>query len=80
MTNAAGLKTFVSVFALFPLMSLAPSTHAAPAPDDAARCQALSGKIIAPNMNMLTAEYDADGATVGRTRYPRRCSGSRRWA
>ncbi|HXR96015.1 MAG TPA: tannase/feruloyl esterase family alpha/beta hydrolase [Rhizomicrobium sp.] len=68
MSNAARLKTFVSVFALFPLMSLAPAGHAAPAADDAARCQALSGKTIAPNMKLLTAEYDADGATVGRTK------------
>jgi len=68
MSNAARLKTFVSVFALFPLMSLAPAGHAAPAQSDAARCQALSGKMIAPNMKILSAEYDADGAMVERTK------------
>jgi feruloyl esterase len=68
MSSTARLKTFVSVFALFPLMSLAPAGHAAPAQGDAARCQALSGKTIAPNMKVLSAEFDADGATVGKTK------------
>ena len=68
MSNAARLKTFVSVFALFPLMSLAPVGHAAPAHGDAARCQALSGKMIAPNMKVLSAEFDADGMTVEKTK------------
>lgn len=68
MSSAARLKAFVSVFALFPLMSLVPAGHAAPRKSDAERCQALSGKIIAPNMKVLSAEYDADGATVGRTK------------
>ena len=68
MSSAARLKAFVSVFALFPLMSLAPAGHAAPAQGDAARCQALSGKNIAPNMKVLSAEFDADGATVEKTK------------
>ena len=68
MTNTARLKTFVSIFALFPLMSLAPAGHAAPAQGDAARCQALSGKMIAPNMKVLSAEFDADGTTVEKTK------------
>ncbi len=49
-------------------MSLAPAGHAAPAQGDAARCQALSGKTIAPNMKVLSAEFDADGTTVDKTK------------
>ena len=55
-----------------------PAGHAAPAQGDAARCQALSGKTIAPNMKVLSAEYRADGATVDTTKVDAPCAGS--WA
>ena len=68
MSGTAQLKTFASIFALLPALSLVPASHAAPAKGDAARCEAMSGKTIAPNMKIISAEYDADGATVERTK------------
>lgn len=68
MSSASRLKTFVSVFALLPVLSLAPEGHTAPAKGEAARCEALAGKIIAPHMTVLFADYDEHGATVGTTK------------
>jgi feruloyl esterase len=38
--------------------------------DDAASCQALAGKTIASGITVTTAEYNAGGATVGRSKVP----------
>jgi len=58
MSSTAQLKAFVSVFALLPVLSLAPASHAAPSKSDQERCQALSGKMIAPDMMVLSAAYE----------------------
>ena len=58
MSSTAQLKAFASVFALLPVLSLAPASHAAPVKSDQARCQALSGKMIAPDMMVLSAAYE----------------------
>jgi len=58
MSSTAQLKAFVSVFALLPVLSLAPAGHAAPVKGDQERCQALSGKMIAPDMMVLSAAYE----------------------
>ncbi|HEY4273952.1 MAG TPA: tannase/feruloyl esterase family alpha/beta hydrolase [Rhizomicrobium sp.] len=73
MPRISRLKAFASVFALLPVLGMtAPAGHAAAPPakgnGDAASCQALAGRTIAPGMRILTAEYDAEGTTVEKTR------------
>ena len=67
MSSTAQLKAFASVFALLPVLSLAPASHAAPAKNDQARCEALSGKMIAPDMMVLSAAY-AQSTIVEKTK------------
>ena len=74
MPRISRLKAFVSVFALLPVLGLAiPQGQAAPpakAPKgtgDAASCRAMAGRIVGPDMRVVTAEYDETGTTVGDT-------------
>src|SRR5258706_3680643 len=63
------LRTLASVAVLLP--ALAASSHAAkptPGHGDAASCAALAGRTIAPHTVIQSAEYMADGGTVGATR------------
>jgi feruloyl esterase len=61
------LRTLASVVALLP--ALAASSHAAkPVHGDAASCTALAGKTIAPNTKIASAEYLAEGGTIGTTK------------
>src|SRR5580698_10876606 len=60
------LKTFVSLTTLF--AAFAASSQAAKPQGDAASCAALAGKTIAPNTVVQSADYLADGGTVGTTK------------
>ena len=77
MLRISRLKAFVSIFALLPVLGLAipegqaaPPAKAAPAKaakgtGDAASCRAMAGRIVGPDMRVVTAEYDEAGASVG---------------
>ena len=74
MPRMSRLKAFVSVFALLPVLSLAMpagrggrARQSAQGQGDAASCRALTGRTIAPDMRIATAEYDESGTTVGNT-------------
>ena len=67
------LLCFVSVFALLPVLGIINSGGEAIAADtssqgDAASCAALAGKSPGPGMSVSTADYNANGATFGRTK------------
>src|SRR5205085_1564803 len=61
------LKTSVCIATLLPALA-ASSQAAKPASGDAASCAALAGKTIAPNTAVQSAEYLAEGGTVGGTK------------
>src|SRR5277367_604819 len=66
---AASRRTdFVSLIALLPAADLtAGGGHAVAATtqDDAASCQAMAGRVVAPDTRIVAAEYAAQGKVVG---------------
>ncbi len=71
MVRASRLKAFASVLALLPALGLAvPASHAAisvKGAGDNASCLALKGRILSPGVEITSAEFDENGATVGKT-------------
>src|ERR1700722_10272462 len=65
------LLGFVSVLGLLPALALMDHENAMAADtgarDDAASCQALAGKTIASGITVSSADYNASGASFGRT-------------
>ncbi len=65
--------TFASVLGLLPALGMMSASQQAIAADtaahnDAASCASLAGKTIAPGTKVVTAEYNAAGATVEKTK------------
>ena len=69
-TSRSRLLGFVSVLGLMPALALMGGEKAAAADgrDDAASCQALAGKTLSSGITISSADYNAGGATYGRTK------------
>ncbi len=68
-TSRSRLLTYASVLALIPALGMGGGEAVAQgARDDAAMCKAMVGKSLGQGMSVISADYNPDGATFGRTK------------